>query len=157
MREDEVHVKSRKILVLVLCGMVTGVLFYVLTGLALALFAERALSVLATAPTQPRLSGSFFLTVDVLMGTWVMWLYTVLAGRHRAGMKTALVAGFAWWAMKTLQSANWVGLGFVPLQFVPVPLATSLVCAVVATGVGAALYDSAQRNQTASPVVPDAG
>ena len=133
---------------IVLCGFVTGVVFYTATGITLALFVPSVLAVLRTAPQYPRLSSAFFLAADVLMGVWVMWLQSVIAGRY--GRKAMLVSGLAWWWMKTLQSAHWVGLGFLPLTVVPVSLVTTLVCALVATAAGAFLLD----RFSAAAVVP---
>jgi hypothetical protein len=71
--------------------------------------------------------GAFLLAVDLMMGIWAMWLYSAIAPRYGAGPKTAAIAGVAWWTIKSLQSAKWAGLGFVPPGVVLVPLGTSLI------------------------------
>jgi hypothetical protein len=76
------------------------------------------------------------------MGIWAMWLYSAIAPRYGARPTTALIAGVAWWTIKSLQSAKWAGLGFVAPGVVLIPLATTLVAVVVATVVGAWLCDS---------------
>ena len=115
-----------------------GIVYYFVTGLTLALFASRLVSIVASAPKFPKLDGAFFLIADILMGVWAIWLYSVLP--HRPAARRALVTALAWWAMKMLQSAHWVALGFVPLDVVPIPLVTTLVSAILATAAGAALY-----------------
>jgi hypothetical protein len=130
----------RRLLVVVLCGMVTGLVFAGLTAVTLAAFAPDALAIFASAPRYPKLGGGFFMAIDLLMGIWTIGLYAVVSARVRPRMGAALVA-FAWWSMKILQSANWVALGFVPLHIVPVPLVTTMVCTHAATAVGVWLYN----------------
>lgn len=146
-----------RLALVITCGLLTGFVFYVLTTMTLAAFAQRALSVLSTVPSYPKLSGGFFVAVDIFMGIWVMWLYSVATVRYGSGARTAIVCGFAWWAMKTLQSANWVGLGFVPVDFVPVPLVTSFACAITASVIGATCFTAVERHQSESHANAGAG
>lgn len=84
--------------------------------------------------------------VDVVMGMWVVWFYSAIAPRYGARPTTVAIAGIAWWIIKTLQSAKWAGLGFVPLSVNLIPLAaTSLVATVLAAVAGAWLYDNVNR------------
>src|SRR6058998_2509681 len=57
---------------------------------------------------------------------------SAIAPKYGAGPTTAAIGGLAWWAIKSLQSAKWVGLGFVPQGVVLVPLATTLIAILVA-------------------------
>lgn len=81
----------------------------------------------------------FFVCVDLAMGIWAIWLYAAIRPRYGPGPRTAIIAGFAWWFIKSLQSAKWAGLGLVLLPFNVVlgPLVATLVAAVVATLAGA--------------------
>jgi len=76
------------------------------------------------------------------MGIWAVWLYSALAPRYGAKHTTAALVGFAWWTMKTLQSAKWAGLGFVEISKGLVLVgAMSLIAAVLASMAGAWLYN----------------
>ena len=60
--------------------------------------------------------------------------------------------GVAWWKIKSLQSAKWAALGFVQPTGVLIGLAlASLVAAVVASMVGAGLYDKVDRPAARDP------
>jgi hypothetical protein len=55
-----------------------------------------------------------------------------------------VIAGVAWWVLKTLQSAKWAGMGFVESGMHLVPLAAAtLVVTTIAAGVGAWFYGKA--------------
>ena len=81
------------------------------------------------------------------MGIWAIWLYSAIVPRYGARPTTAAIAGVAWWTIKSLQSAKWAGLGFVPPGVVVLIAlaAMSLIAAVVASVVGAWLYDRVDR------------
>ena len=124
-----------------LCGFVTGVVWHLLSVVFLAIFApDFAGAVQRTAP-YPAQGGGFFYAIDLLMGVWAVWLYSVIAPRYGATLTTAAIAGAAWWILKTLQSAKWAGLGFVALgsNLLPLGVAT-LAAALVASMIGTWLY-----------------
>ena len=131
---------------IVLCGYVAGVVCYLLSALSLPLFAQDFLTFMQRGGPHTRWDGVFFFGIDLMMGIWAMWLYSVITPRYGAGPKTAAIAGLAWWTIKSLQSAKWVGLGFVPEGIVLVPLATSLITIVVASGIGAWLYEKVEMS-----------
>ena len=93
---------------------------------ALALRQDLLLAVKQSAP-HPKRGGAFFFAVDLLMGIWAMWLYSTITPRYGEGPRTAVIAGVAWWSIKSLQSAKWAGLGFVP-QGVVLVSAGDIVC-----------------------------
>ena len=135
---------------LVLCGFVAGVVSYLVTAVFLFLFApDFVASVQRSAPYSrySRWGGEFFFGVDIVMGIWAIWLYSAIAPRYGARPTTAAIAGVAWWTIKSLQSAKWAGLGFVPPGVVVLIAlaAMSLIAAVVASAVGAWLYDRVDR------------
>lgn len=126
---------------LMLCGLVAGVVWNLLSAVFLAFFApDFVASVQGSAP-HPRLGGPFFFAVDLAMGIWAVWLYSAIVPRYGARPTTVAIAGVAWWILKTLQSAKWAGLGFVDLSPALLPLGgATLVAAVVAAMAGAWLY-----------------
>ena len=132
---------------LVLCGFVAGVVSYLVTAVFLSLFSpDFVASVQRSAPSS-RWGGEFFFGVDIVMGIWAIWLYSAIVPRYGARPTTAAIAGVAWWTIKSLQSAKWAGLGFVPPGVVVLIAlaAMSLIAAVVASVVGAWLYDRVDR------------
>ena len=138
---------------IVLCGWVTGVVYFLLTALSIGLFAQGSiaqelLDVMEGGGPHTRWGGGVFFGIDLMMGIWAMWLYSVIAPRYGAGPKTAAVVGLAWWTMKSLQSAKWAGLGFLALDVgLLLPLVTTLVCILVASVIGAGLYEKVEFPQ----------
>lgn len=135
----------------VLCGIVAGVLWNLVSVVFLSLFTpDFVASVQKSAPHRP-MGGAFFFAIDVAMGIWAVWLYSAIAPRYGARPITMGIAGVAWWSLKTLQSAKWAGLGFVDLG--PGVLAlggVTLVAAVLASAVGASLYRKVSESSTQS-------
>lgn len=125
---------------IILSGVVAGIVWFLLCAAILFLFAQDFLASLQGTAPHPPMGGAFFFALDLMMGIWAMWLYSAIAPRYGAGAKTAAIAGVAWWTIKSLQSAKWAGLGFVPREVVLVPLATTLIAAVTASLVGAWVY-----------------
>ena len=126
---------------IVLCGLVAGVVWFLLSALSFSLLAPDFAAFADRGGSYPRADGSVFFAIDLLMGIWTVWLYTAIVPRYGAGPKTAAIAGLAWWSLKSLQSAKWVGLGLLPRGIVLVPLATTLVAVLVAAVLGAWLHD----------------
>jgi hypothetical protein len=132
----------------VLCGLVAGVVWYLLSALLLSLFAQDLAAFVQEGGPYPRSGGAFFFVLDLLMGIWAMWLYSALVPRYGAGPRTAVIAGVAWWIIKSLQSAKWVGLGLLPREIVLIPLATTLIAVLVASVLGAWLYERVDKPAT---------
>ena len=125
-----------------LCGLVAGVVWYLLTVVSVSLSTPDLITSVQSRAPHPSRGGGFFFALDMLMGMWTVWLYSALAPRYGAKPTTAAIAGFAWWTMKTLQSAKWAGLGFVEFTMGLIPMgALTLVAAVLASMAGAWLYD----------------
>lgn len=126
---------------LVLCGFVAGVISNLLSAALLAVFAPDFVASVQRSAPHPPLGGAFFFAVDLAMGIWAVWLYSAIAPRYGERPATVVIAGVAWWTLKTLQSAKWAGLGFVDLGPRLLPLgATTLVIAILAAMAGAYLY-----------------
>jgi len=128
-----------------LCGSIAGFVWYLLSAVLLALFAKDLLAAVQRGALYPPWDGATFLAIDVMMGIWAMWLYSAIAPHYGAKPRTAVIAGVAWWILKTLQSAKWAGLGLIPPRVILVPLGTTLVAIVVASLLGAWLYDRVDR------------
>ena len=126
----------------VLCGLVAGVVWYLLAVVSVSLSAPDLIASVQSRAPHPGRGGGFFFALDMLMGIWAVWLYSALVTRYGARPTTAAIVGVAWWTMKTLQSAKWAGLGFVEFtQGLVLPGAMTLAAAVLASMAGASLYD----------------
>ena len=140
MRAEGNVVSTNSIRVL-LCGFVAGVVWFLLSAFFLSLFAENLVTFVKRGGGYPRWDGGVFFAIDLMMGIWAVWLYSAIAPRYGAGPRTAAIVGVAWWIIKSLQSAKWVGIGLIPQDLVLVPLATTLVAAVVASVAAAWIFD----------------
>lgn len=126
---------------LTLCGFVAGVVWHLLSVVFLSLFApDFTTSVQRSAPYAMQ-GGAYFYAIDVFMGIWVVWLYSAIVPRYGAKRTTSVIAGIAWWLLKTLQSGKWAGLGFVAMAPDLLPLAVAtLGAAVLGAAAGTWLY-----------------
>ena len=128
-----------------LCGLVAGVVWYLITVVSVSLSAPDLITSVQSRAPHPGRGGGFFFALDMLMGMWTVWLYSALTPRYGAKPTTAAIAGLAWWSMKTLQSAKWAGLGFVEFTTGLIPVgALTLVAAMLASMAGAWLYDKVE-------------
>jgi hypothetical protein len=125
-----------------LCGLVVGVVWFLLSAIALALAGGEFLKAVQGGRLHTPRDGLYFFAIDLAMGFWAMWLYAAIRPRCGSGPKASVVAGFAWWLIKSLESAKWVGLGFVPLSVTPALLAATLPAPILAVLVGAWLYSN---------------
>jgi hypothetical membrane protein len=122
--------------------LVSGVVWHLLSAIVLVLIGRDFLEAVQGGRLHAQSSGLFFFAIDLAMGIWAMWFYAVIRERYRSEPEAAAVVGFAWWFMKSLQSAKWVGLGFVPIKVTLVPLVATLPLPMLAVLVGAWLYRS---------------
>ena len=132
---------------LVLCGYVAGVVWFLLSMVILAFVAPNFVPEVRQGAPHAAWGGALGFGIDIVMGVWAIWLYTAIAPRYGSKPTTAAIVGVAWWTIKSLQSAKWVGLGLVETDGLLIGLgASSLVAAVVASVVGAWLYDKVTQS-----------
>lgn len=143
--------KRDRLLAIVLCGVLTGSAFYFLTLITLGLFGTSFVSAVAVAPAYPKMPTHVFIGLDMLMGIWVIWLYSTLA-QFRPGRVTAISVATAWWVVKSLQSGKWIGLGFIPTSTILAPLLTSYFAGLGATLVGVFVFDRLRLTASARAV-----
>jgi len=129
----------------VLCGVVTGVVWGALAAVVLPLVGQDFLAAIPIgnpfSPLQPGLVAIYGL-LWVVMGVWMMWLYAAIRPRYGPGPKTAAVAALAVWLSGALVDLDWVNSGLTPLAFgaLLVPLAVALPAHIAATLLGAWQY-----------------
>jgi len=86
-----------------------------------------------------------------MVGLFAIWLYAAIRPRYGAGLKTAIVAGAAVWALgyvaNTIPAA---AMHIFPRRLLALGLVAGLVEALVATVLGAWLYKEASSSDTPS-------
>jgi hypothetical protein len=83
---------------------------------------------------------AFLLAVNLAEGIWAMWLYAAIRPRYGGGLKTAAVAGSAWWVISSLIDATWGSFGFVSANALLGPMLGSLPAIIAAALAGAWFY-----------------
>lgn len=142
--------KGTKWMRVALCGFVTGVIWNLLSVVVLVILAPGLVASVQQRAPHPAQDGAFFFAIDVMMGTWAVWLYSAIAPTYGRKARAVAITGVAWWILKTLQSAKWAGLGFVELgsNLVPLGVAT-LAATLLASVAGAWLYSRAREESQA--------
>ena len=75
------------------------------------------------------------------MGCGTVWLYAAIQPRFGAGIKTAVIAGVAIWALWFVPSLlSWFALGLMAPWVLAYSLAVALVESIAAAFVGAWIY-----------------
>ena len=137
----------------VLCGFLTGVVWGVLSAIALSLVGRDFWAALpgghdipATLPGGHHIPGTsasmrgIVMIWPLVLGISTMWLYAAIRPRYGPGPKTAVVAGFALWFFVSWVDVFWGALGAVPLGTLVGPVAVRLPIVLVAAVVGAWAY-----------------
>jgi len=83
----------------------------------------------------------WFIFLDIVAGIFLLWLYAAIRPRFGAGVRTAVIAGFAGWFFAGLL-CNLIQLpnGIMPLGLTIIIIAFVLVEYVLAAAIGAKLY-----------------
>ena len=87
--------------------------------------------------------GLYILAVvmSLIVGILAIWLYSAIRPRYGAGVKTALIAGIAFWVLSGLLTyISYGAMGMFPTNVLVIDGLTGLVILVVATLVGAWVY-----------------
>ena len=126
----------------VLCGIVAGLAWTVLSSIVTAFFARDFVAAVPGGRLSAPSLGlvAFLFIVNLVMGIWAMWLYAAIRPRYGPGPKTAVLTGFSWWVISSLIDATWGSFGFVAPKAILAPMAASLPAIIVAAVVGAWLY-----------------
>jgi hypothetical protein len=124
------------------CGLVAGVVWTMLSSVVTVLVGHE----FAAAVPGDKLSApnagfvAFLLAVNLAEGIWAMWLYAAIRPRYGGGLKTAAVAGSAWWVISSLIDATWGSFGFVSANALLGPMLGSLPAIIAAALAGAWFY-----------------
>ena len=134
---------------ILLCGLVTGVAFTVMSVVLLGLLGDAFLAAVSDSAVAgigaPRTGPALYL-LTVAAGVWAMWLYSVVRPRSSSNIRAGVAVGLAWWVIASLQSLKWVALLGIP-RVAWLPLGLNAALCIVAASIGAFLYGAVQPNQ----------
>lgn len=123
------------------CGLLAGVVWIILGTVVTALFGKN----FAALPNNHlgRPTPAFIIVnviLDLLEGVSILWLYAAIRPRYSPGVRTAIIAAFAWWFILSLGDVTWCSFGFFPAGTVIPLMIGTLPAIVLATLIGAWLY-----------------
>ena len=123
------------------CGLLAGIVWIVLGSGVTALLGRDFAALPNNHLGKPTPSFLLFnVVLDLLEGISILWLYAAIRPLYCPGVKTAVIAAFAWWFIVSLGDATWCSFGFFPPSTV-IPLMTgTLPALIIATLVGAKFY-----------------
>jgi hypothetical protein len=128
---------------LLVCGMIAGFIWTLLSFAILSLLGDDFFMAVgggrlrAPGPTMHMLL--FF--ISLACGVWAIWLYLSIRPRFSSTLQAAIVAGFGWWIISSLQSFKWIIIGEVPFTTVLLPFVMTLPAMILAIFLGAWLYE----------------
>jgi hypothetical protein len=123
----------------VLAGVIINVFEIVWSGFVLAIQWHAAMS--ALGHPLPSAAVWIFALEALGMGIAAVWLYAAIRPRFGAGLKTAVVAGLAYWVMGYALPAVGIGqTGLFPVRLLAITHSGGLVEITAATVAGAWLY-----------------
>jgi hypothetical protein len=124
------------------CGLVAGVAWTMLSSVVTVLVGHEFAALVPGNRLSAPSAGlvAFLVAVNLAEGIWAMWLYAAIRPRYGGGLKTAAVAGAAWWVVSSLIDATWGSFGFVSAHALAGPMLGSLPAIIVSALAGAWLY-----------------
>lgn len=133
---------------IVLCGLVAGVAFTLMSVVLVGLLGNEFLAAVsesvAAGTDAPKTDATLYL-LTVATGVWAMWLYTVIRPGSSSNLRASVVVGLAWWVIASLQSLKWAALLDIP-AVAWLPLTVNAGMCIVAASIGAFLYGAVQPN-----------
>ncbi len=124
-----------------LAGVVLNVLGYATWAIYLGKLYRPALEALGNPIRESVGLYVFVVVMSFVVGILAIWLYAAIRPRYGAGPKTAVIAGIAFWILSgLLASISFGSLGLFPVSLLIIDSLTYLVTVVVATWLGAWIY-----------------
>ena len=123
------------------CGLVAGIVWIILGSLVTALLGRDFAALPNNHLSNPKPGFVLFnVMVDLMEGIPIVWLYAVLRPLYGPGVRTAVIAAFAWWVIVTFGDATWCSFGFFPPRTVIPLIIGTLPVLVLATIAGMKFY-----------------
>ncbi|WP_447977992.1 hypothetical protein [Candidatus Nitrospira bockiana] len=132
-------------------GLIIDVVQWLVNGVMLGSDWRQAMQALGK-PVQETPAGSiFYIVLGLGYGVLAMWTYASIRPRYGAGPLTALYAGVAVWLLGyCLPALTWMPMGLFPTRLVTIATLIGLVEILIATEVGAWLYQEPLPDVTAA-------
>jgi hypothetical protein len=126
-------------------GLLAGIVMNILGFLALAIYLRKlwnpALEAVNPAFQETTGFQAFWAVFYLIAGILSVWLYSAIRPRYGSGPQTAFRAGFMFWVLSGLSFAVGLGsFGLFPASLLVIDSLTYLVVVIVATLVGACIY-----------------
>lgn len=125
-------------------GVVAGVVFFVSDLVSHLLFGNRMAAEMAAAglaePALTPLAIVVGITMNLLFGIALIWLYAAIRPRFGPGMRTASYAAVFVWLIGTLMAVGWVWVGIMSVSSFVIMTVWYLVFTHVAAWAGGRLY-----------------
>jgi hypothetical protein len=123
------------------CGLLAGIIWIVLGSVVTAMLGRDFAALPNNHLGAPTLGFALFnVVIDLLEGISILWLYASIRPTYRPGVRTAIIAAFAWWLIVSLGDATWCSFGFFPPSAVIPLMIGTLPALVLATLAGAKFY-----------------
>ena len=123
------------------CGLLAGIVWIILGSVVTALLGRDFADLPNNHLAHPTLGFLLFnVVLDLIEGISIVWLYALLRPFYGLGVKTAVLAAFAWWFILTLGDATWCSFGLFPPRTVIPLMIVTLPALVLATLAGAKFY-----------------
>jgi hypothetical protein len=128
-------------------GLVAGIVINVLSVISVELFFKKMVERESAVPN-PALRETpeliiFFIVFYLIIGILAVWLYSAIRPRYGAGIKSALLAGIAFWVLNQLMPVlgyGYIGLLSSPKNVLVIQSIRYLVMLVAGTLAGAWVY-----------------
>lgn len=128
-------------------GLVAGIVINVLSVISVELFFKKMVERESAVPN-PALRETpeliiFFIVFYLIIGILAVWLYSAIRPRYGAGIKSALLAGIAFWVLNQLMPVlgyGYIGLLSSPSNVLVIQSIRYLVMLVAGTLAGAWVY-----------------
>ena len=123
------------------CGLLAGIIWVILGSGVTALLGREFAALPNNRLGAPTAGFALFnVILDLLEGISILWLYAAIRPRYGPGLKTSVVAAFAWWFIVSLGDATWCSFGFFPPRTVIPLMIGTLPALIIAALVGAKFY-----------------
>ena len=140
---------------IVLCGLIVGVVFTLMTAVLVGTFGSEFLAAArahAADGSGTTKTGPVVYLLTVFAGLWAMWLYALVRPRFESTVGAVATVSLAWWLIASVQSLKWILLLGIPFSAF-LPLTANLIPTAIAVFVGSVAFGHVQPNQ---PLHPDA-
>jgi len=126
---------------ILVCGLLAGAVWIILGAVVTALLGQEFAALPNNHLGTPTPGFVLFnIVLDLIEGISILWLYAAIRPRYGSGVKTAIIAAFAWWFIVSLGDAAWCSFGLFPARTVIPLIMGTLPALILAAIAGAKFY-----------------